>query len=217
MSVRKRLAEIVKAAVRPFKGWTEFFEFLVFLSACVAGVANAHGCGSWLERCCCSCWAGVAGKRSSWRRETLMLNGAISEHWRAGTTSDGGDWNTCARPYALCRSRREGRTRCAVLAGAFLFGHATRWFWLGWCCRNAPEGSCSLLSCFWGGYRFRASGMLQTWTREEPPRWTWELRCPLRAGLLWGRSRAVRDRQRVNAGARASPSWIGGRRRPTCS
>jgi hypothetical protein len=37
--------------------------------------------------------------------------------------------------------------------------------------------------------------------------------CP----LSLGRSRAVRDRQRVSVGARASPSWIGVRRRPTRS
>ena len=40
-----RLLVIVWAAVRrPFVGWREFLEFLVFLGVCVAGVANA----SWL-------------------------------------------------------------------------------------------------------------------------------------------------------------------------
>ena len=33
---------------------------------------------------------------------------------------------------------------------------------------------------------------------------------PVECRLSCGRSRAIRDRQRVSAGARASPSWIGG-------
>ena len=44
-----------------------------------------------------------------------------------------------------------------------------------------------------------------------------ELRCPLNAGCRDARlAEHAANRQRVSAGARASPSWIGGRRRPTC-
>ena len=53
--------------------------------------------------------------------------------------------------------------------------------------------------------------------REELPRTVArELRCPLMAGYQVARWRKrAADRQRVNAGARASPSWIGVRHRPS--
>jgi hypothetical protein len=38
---------------------------------------------------------------------------------------------------------------------------------------------------------------------------------PVQCRLSLGCWRAIRDRQRVSAGAKASPSWSGGRRRPT--
>ena len=39
--------------------------------------------------------------------------------------------------------------------------------------------------------------------------------CPFMTGCLVNVGVPSTDRQQVNAGARASPSWIGGRRRPT--
>ena len=113
--MRKRLAEIVKAAVRPFKGWTEFFEFLVFLSACVAGVANA----SWL-------WVLVGALLLlllGWRRwEALFVKaGDVDAEWRElGTLArrhNVGWWGLeylCAPVRSLSFSARRSDTmRCS--------------------------------------------------------------------------------------------------------
>jgi hypothetical protein len=132
MSVRKRLVEIVKAAVRSFKGWMEFLEFLVFLSACVAGVANV----SWL-------WVLVGALvllLLGWRRwETLFAKaGKVDAEWRdLGTlarTHNVGWWGLeyylRARTLLIVLGAKVGHD-ALFLAGAFLFGHVTRWFWLG--------------------------------------------------------------------------------------
>ena len=128
-----RLLEIVRAAVRrPFGSWREFFEFLVFLGVCVAGVANA----SWF-------WI-VIGSLAllllTWARwETLFAKaGKVDAEWRdLGTLARrhnvgwwGLEYFVRARTFFVVLGAKVGHD-ALFLAGAFLFGHATRWFWLG--------------------------------------------------------------------------------------
>ena len=117
---------------RPFGSWTEFLEFLVFLGACVAGVANA----SWL-------WILVAALvllLLTWGRwEALLAKaGKVDADWRdLGTlarTHNVGWWGLeyylRARTLFVVLGAKIGHD-ALFLAGAFLFGKLAHWFWLG--------------------------------------------------------------------------------------
>jgi predicted permease len=128
-----RLLEIVWAAVRrPFGGWRQFSEFLVFVGVCVAGVANA----SWL-------WiviGALALLLLTWARwEALFAKaGKVDAEWRdLGTLARrqnvgrlGLDYYLRARTLIIVLGAKVGHD-ALFLAGAFLFGRAARWFWLG--------------------------------------------------------------------------------------
>jgi len=115
---------------QPFASWTEFVEYLVFLSVCVAGILNA----SWL-------WIVIAAMLQlllGWSRyrELFAKAGRIDAEYR--------DLGALAARHGLMGYAfalyARARTLLIVLGakiahdalftgGAFLFGHATAWVW----------------------------------------------------------------------------------------
>jgi len=116
----------------PFASWTEFGEYLVFLSVCVAGVAN----GSWL-------WPGVGAMLLlllGWDRysELFAKAGKIDAEYRElarlahrnGHVGIGIALYLRARMLAIVLGAKLGHD-VLFLIGAFIFGHLSRWLWLG--------------------------------------------------------------------------------------
>jgi len=117
---------------RLFASWREFFEHLIFLGVCVAGVANA----SWL-------WPLVGAMLLlllGWDRysELFVKAGKIDAEYRDlarlahrnGHMGIGVSLYLRARTLAIVLGAKLGHD-ALFLVGAFIFGHAARWFWFG--------------------------------------------------------------------------------------
>jgi hypothetical protein len=114
---------------RPFDSWTEFFEYLTFLSVSAAGVANA----SWL-------WIAIGAMvllLLSWSRyrELFAKAAEIDREWRdlawlmrAYKAGHGLDLHARAWKLPFVVGVKVGHD-ALFLAGAFIFGHVTRWAW----------------------------------------------------------------------------------------
>lgn len=127
----RRLFDMVKKHVRrPFDSWTDVFEYLTFLSACVAGVFNA----SWL-------WIAIGAMvllLLGWDRysELFVKAGRIDAEYlalarlalRHGRTGLGVSLLLKARLVVIVLAAKLGHD-ALFLTGAFIFGHVTRWVW----------------------------------------------------------------------------------------
>jgi hypothetical protein len=115
---------------RLFASWTEIGEFAVFVSVCVAGIANA----SWL-------WVVIGGLvllLLGWGRyrELFAKAGRIDADWRelgslvrAFKAGSGLELYARAHTLLLVLGAKVGFD-CLFLCGGFLFGHVIRWLWL---------------------------------------------------------------------------------------
>jgi hypothetical protein len=117
---------------RLFKSWSEFFEYLIFMSVCLAGLLN----GSWL-------WPVVGAMALlllGWQRysELFVKAAKLDADYRDlarlahshGHVGLGFSLYLKARTLLIVLGAKLGHD-ALFLIGAFICGHVARWFWFG--------------------------------------------------------------------------------------